>query len=83
MYAARAYRWKGYFAVHTWIAIKDKHAASYVTYHVMGYGRGSTIMAREDIPDRRSGANSKRGPKAPHASKILGIQLIQTIDISG
>ncbi len=56
IYAARAFRWRGYFAVHTWVATKEKNAAAYTTYHVTNFGlrrTGSTIVMQEDIPDRR------------------------------
>jgi len=39
IYAARAYRWRGIFAVHSWIAIKTEGAARYTRYDVMGWGR--------------------------------------------
>jgi hypothetical protein len=55
IYAARAFRWRGYFAVHTWIAIKEKNAPNYLTYHVTGFGLGSnggTVIINEDLPDR-------------------------------
>ena len=32
VYAARAYRWRGIFAVHTWIAIKPAGAGDYTRY---------------------------------------------------
>lgn len=53
LYAARAFRWRGYFAVHTWIAVKEKGADHYLTYQVTGFGGGGTVMITEDIPDRQ------------------------------
>lgn len=56
IYAARAFRWRGYFAVHTWIATKEKNASHYRNYHVTSWGlrrQGSTISIDEDEPDRR------------------------------
>ncbi len=38
VYAARAVSWRGVFAVHTWIAVKPRHAASYTRYEVIGWG---------------------------------------------
>ncbi len=76
IYAARAFRWRGYFAVHTWVATKEKNAAAYTTYHVTNFGlrrTGSTIVMQEDLPDRRwFGADSDllyelKGPKAERA----------------
>lgn len=56
VYAARTINWKGYFAVHTWVATKEKNANHYLTYQVMGYRvfrGGEAVLIREDIPDRR------------------------------
>lgn len=39
VYAARAGRWKGILAVHTWILIKEKNARSFERYDVVGWGR--------------------------------------------
>lgn len=39
VYAARAYRWRGIFAVHTWIALKPAGATDYTRYDVIGWGR--------------------------------------------
>src|SRR5215470_10058429 len=38
VYAARAVSWRGVFAVHTWIALKPRAAASYTRYEVIGWG---------------------------------------------
>lgn len=56
VYAARTVRWRGYFAVHTWIATKAKDAESYKTYHVIGFRlkrTGSAVVIEDDVPDRR------------------------------
>lgn len=56
VYAARAIRWRGFFAVHTWIATKEKNADHYITYHVMGFrikSTGSSVVVGEEIPDRK------------------------------
>jgi len=37
VYAADAFSWRGWFAVHTWIAIKPENAASYTVYEVVGW----------------------------------------------
>lgn len=39
VYAARAGRWKGIFAVHTWIAIKQAGGRKFDRYEVVGWGR--------------------------------------------
>lgn len=51
-YAARAFGWRGAFAVHTWIAVKEAGADAYTTYHVMGWRGGRKIVSRRDVPDR-------------------------------
>jgi Protein of unknown function (DUF3750) len=37
VYAARAVRWRGYFGVHTWIAVKPEGAAQYTVHEVNGH----------------------------------------------
>lgn len=53
VYTARAFSWRGYFAVHSWIATKEKNAKHYLTYHVTGFRNGANVQIRNDIPDRR------------------------------
>jgi hypothetical protein len=36
-YAADAFSWRGWFAVHPWIAIKDENATEYNVYEVTGW----------------------------------------------
>jgi uncharacterized protein DUF3750 len=54
VYAARALRWRGYFGVHPWIAVKRTGAARYTVYEVNGwrlrYG-GSTVVSSGRAPD--------------------------------
>jgi len=38
VYAARAWGWKGVFAVHSWISIKHAGASQYDRYEVVGWG---------------------------------------------
>lgn len=55
VYAARAFNWRGIFAVHTWIATKEKNAKAYTVYQVLGWNemRGlPVVVSKEDIPDR-------------------------------
>lgn len=52
VYAARAFRWRGAFAVHTWIAVKPEGAQAYTTHHVLGWRGGRKVVSRVDIPDR-------------------------------
>lgn len=54
-YSARAFSWRGAFAVHTWISVKEKDAKNYTVYQVLGwktYQGLSAVDARQDIPDR-------------------------------
>ncbi|MBS98973.1 MAG: DUF3750 domain-containing protein [Oceanospirillaceae bacterium] len=54
-YAADAWGWRGYFAVHTWIATKPSHADSYTVYEVIGWRekRGLPVLRiAQDAPDR-------------------------------
>src|SRR4029079_5561328 len=37
VYAARAWAWRGYFGVHTWIAVKAAGAKAYTVYEVIGW----------------------------------------------
>lgn len=56
VYAARTYNWRGYFAVHSWIAIKPENAKTYTTYQVIGFylWQGKTsVVVQDDIPDRK------------------------------
>ncbi|MEP4889127.1 MAG: DUF3750 domain-containing protein [Aliiglaciecola sp.] len=56
VYAADAYSWRGWFAVHTWIAIKTENAADYTVYEVVGWRVKSGLPAlrryQTPIPDR-------------------------------
>lgn len=51
IYAARTGRWKGIFAVHTWIVLKERNAAAYQRFDKVGWGS----PVRRDIraPDGR------------------------------
>lgn len=40
-YAADAFGWRGWFAVHTWLAVKPKNADEYTVYEVVGWRVGS------------------------------------------
>ena len=56
VYVARAFGWRKYFGVHSWIATKDKDADHYLTYHVTAWSSrsgGRSITIKPDIPDRR------------------------------
>src|SRR5262249_60729549 len=49
-YAARTVGWRGFLAVHTWIALKQSDAAAYTPYEVVGGGVG---RGRQAIPGKR------------------------------
>ena len=55
-YVADAFNWRGLFAVHTWIAIKEKDAEKYTVYEVVGWrinrGKPALVSYQTTIPDR-------------------------------
>ncbi|NKB37570.1 MAG: DUF3750 domain-containing protein [Gammaproteobacteria bacterium] len=55
IYAARAFNWRGIFAVHTWIATKEKNASNYRVHQVVGWRAWNSlpvVVSEEDLPDR-------------------------------
>lgn len=55
VYAADTWGWRGWFAIHTWIAAKRTGETNYTVYDVVGWrGRnGSRVLGiTQDIPDR-------------------------------
>lgn len=73
VYGADAWGWRGWFAIHTWIAVKPAAAESYTVYDVVGWRGGAgreVVRIREDVPDRHwYGAKPRlladhRGPQA-------------------
>lgn len=56
VYAADAFSWRGWFAVHTWIAVKPQDAAEYTVYEVVGWRIKSGLPAlriyQTATPDR-------------------------------
>lgn len=55
VYCARAFRWRGAFAVHCWLATKPEGAASYTVYEVTGWSvrrGGKAVQVRQTAPDR-------------------------------
>jgi len=76
VYAARAFNWRGIFAVHTWLATKRANAPHYTVYQVVGWRlrrKLPAVVADHDIPDRNwFGSRPKiiadlRGPAAARA----------------
>ncbi|HLT12723.1 MAG TPA: DUF3750 domain-containing protein [Marinobacter sp.] len=51
VYGARAWSWRGYFAVHTWVATKEEGADHYKVHEVTGWRR-HVVNSRPDDPDR-------------------------------
>ncbi|PLX83399.1 MAG: DUF3750 domain-containing protein [Desulfuromonas sp.] len=55
VYGASAWGWRGWFAIHTWIAAKPTGASQYTVYEVVGWRarRGLPVLRiAEDHPDR-------------------------------
>jgi hypothetical protein len=46
VYAARTVRWRGIFAVHTWIVFKEQGAPRYIRYDYTASARARTTRAR-------------------------------------
>jgi hypothetical protein len=54
VYAARAVRWRGYFGVHTWIAVKPSGATRFTVYEVNGHRlrrNGTALVISNRAPD--------------------------------
>ncbi|PWG62024.1 DUF3750 domain-containing protein [Sediminicurvatus halobius] len=52
VYAARAFEWRGVFAVHSWVATKPAGASHYTVHQVTGWGRPA-LTSRIGRPDRQ------------------------------
>ena len=55
VYGARAWGWRGWFAIHTWVAAKASNETAYTVYDVVGWRlhRGVPLVRIEkDLPDR-------------------------------
>ena len=77
VYGARAVRWRGYFGVHTWVAVKPRAAASYTVHEVNGWRlrrAGTSVVSSNRHPDGRWFGNPPhliaelRGPRAEAAA---------------
>ncbi|MCV2401859.1 DUF3750 domain-containing protein [Marinomonas sp. C2222] len=55
-YAADAFSWRGWFAVHSWLAVKEKGASFYKVYEVTGWrvkrGQPALHQYQTKTPDR-------------------------------
>lgn len=80
VYAARAFNWRGIFAVHTWIATKPANARNFTVHQVVGWRRFRNlpvVASQADKPDR-AWFNSPpvilrdlRGPQAEAAIPLV------------
>ena len=55
VYGADTWGWRGWFAIHTWIAVKRENEDAYTVYDVVGwrgYHGTGVLSIREDVPDR-------------------------------
>ncbi len=55
VYGADAWGWRGWFAIHTWIAVKRTGDPTYTVYDVVGwrgYHGRSVMRIYQDLPDR-------------------------------
>lgn len=81
VYGARASSWRGWLAIHTWIAVKPTGATEYTVYEVDGWRqpRGLPVLRIEnDLPDRHW--NGKR-PKLLKEFRGDGVDaLIAAVD---
>jgi hypothetical protein len=55
VYGASAWGWRGWFAIHTWIAAKHTGEPAYTVYEVIGWRQRhglSVVRIEKDLPDR-------------------------------
>ena len=55
VYGANTWGWRGWFAIHTWIAAKRSGESNYTVYDVVGwrgYSGQPVMRITKDIPDR-------------------------------
>ncbi len=55
VYGAKAWGWRGWFAIHTWVATKKSNAENYTVYEVIGwrqYADKPVVRIEQDVPDR-------------------------------
>ena len=52
VYSARAVSWRGWFGVHTWIAVKPRDASEFTVHEVMGWRlkRNGTALVERNRP---------------------------------
>ncbi len=69
--AAKTGRWKGVFAVHTWIVTKQENASQYNRYEVVGWGRPLRLNAY--APDARWYSNEPEIVKVIRGNKARAL----------
>ncbi len=55
VYSARAFNWRGIFAVHTWIVTKSENATDYYVHQKVGWRKWQdlpVVVSEPDIPDK-------------------------------
>src|SRR3954468_19263683 len=56
VYSARAVSWRGWFGVHTWIAVKPTGARTFTGHEVIGWrlrSAGTVVISSHRAPDSR------------------------------
>jgi hypothetical protein len=77
VYGARAWSWRGWFAIHTWIAAKPRGASTYTVYEVRGWRekRGLPVLRiANDHPDRYWFGEKPQllvGYQGPQANRLI------------
>jgi hypothetical protein len=51
-YAADAFSWRGWFAVHTWVEVKPQNAMEYTVYEIVGWRIPALSQYNTAKPDR-------------------------------
>ena len=81
VYGADAWGWRGWFAIHTWIAAKPTGDNVYTVYDVVGwrgyYGQ-PVLRIRRDVPDRYWYGNQPRILKSHSGDGVD--ELIEAVD---
>ena len=78
VYGAKAWGWRGWFAIHTWIAAKRTGEADYTVYDVVGwrgYHGQQVLRINQDIPDRYWYGEKPREKKGVRATLLTRKQL--------
>jgi len=81
VYAARTRGWRGFFGVHTWVAVKPTNAGAYRVYEVIGWrlrSSRSLVVVSERHPDARWFGNVPELIAEKRGSGVDG--LIERID---